>query len=171
LGRWSSKQGRIAFLCLRNLRVRAASVLGSAGASHSTQALSGRVGSVAVLQRIELWRSWQCLFLWVCVPNSMKLRPGVGNARESKRPRRGSPSWSTLQERHLWLRWDGRTPSQNRIAEIVVIFVFRCLFGTHDKVAFLRWSHPRDRTLLISGGFAVESSTETFLSMLGQSRS
>ena len=103
--------------------------------------------------------------------NLMKLPSCVGNARESKRPRRCSPSWRALRERHFWPRWGGRALLQNPIAEIVVTFVFRLLFGVSDEIEFLRGRPLGDQTLLISGCFAVKSSTEKFVSTLGPSQS
>ncbi len=89
-------------------------------------------------------------------PNLMKLRSCVGNARESKRPRRCAPSWRARRERHFWPRLDGRALLQNPIAEIVVTFVFRLSFGVSDEIEFLRGRPLGHQTLLISGCFAVK---------------
>jgi hypothetical protein len=53
----------------------------------------------------------------------------------------------------------------------VVTFVFRLLFGVSDEIEFLRGRPLGDQTLLISGCFAVKSSTEKFVSTLVPSQS
>ncbi len=86
--------------------------------------------------------------------------PGVALAR-------GEPFESDTSGRV----WGGRALLQNPIAEIVVTFVFRLLFGVSDEIEFLRGRPLGDQTLLLSGCFAVKSSTEKIVSTLGPSQS